>query len=98
MVSFSPNPVYRNHPSDRRWYLDAYLQELNGVGATLQRRKTLWITEQGQVQDQMEESVDIVWPMRAGPFPGALGFLCALTVHPSRSSHKLRHDGTSGEC
>jgi hypothetical protein len=31
-----------------------------GVGATLQHLKTLWITEQGQVPDQMEESVNIV--------------------------------------
>jgi hypothetical protein len=60
IVSFSPNPVYRNHHSNTKWYFDVYLQELNGVGATLQHLKTLWITEQGHVQDQMEESVNIV--------------------------------------
>jgi hypothetical protein len=60
IVSFSPNPVSRNHQSDMKWYFDVHLQELNGVGATLQHLKTLWITEQGQVPDQMEESVNIV--------------------------------------
>jgi hypothetical protein len=58
--SFSPNPVYRNHQSDTKWYFDVSLQELNGVGATLQHLQALWLTEQGQVQDQVEEPVNIV--------------------------------------
>jgi hypothetical protein len=60
LLSFSPNPVYRNHPSDTKWYFDAVVQELNGVGVTLQHLQAQWLTEQGQVQDQMEEAINIV--------------------------------------
>jgi hypothetical protein len=44
VLSFSPNPVYHNHPSNPKWYFDGLVQELNGVGATLQHlqaQKTL---------------------------------------------------------
>ena len=60
ILSFAPNPVYRNHQSDTKCYVDSCLQGLNGVGATLQQLKALWISEQGRVQDQMEEPVNIV--------------------------------------
>jgi hypothetical protein len=60
LLSFSPNPVYRNHQSDTKWYFDVYLHEMNGVGATLQHLRAQWIGEQGHVQDEMEEAVNIV--------------------------------------
>ena len=60
VLSFSPNPVYRNHHSDTKWYFDVLLQELNGIGATLQHLQAQWMTKQGQVQDQLEQSINIV--------------------------------------
>ena len=70
VLSFSPNPVYRNHRSDTKWYFDVLLQELNGSGVTLQRLQALWITEQGQVQDQLEEPVSIaIRPHEQALFP-----------------------------
>jgi hypothetical protein len=60
ILSFAPNPVYGNHHSDTKWYFDTHLHELNGVGITLQQLEALWISEQGRVQDQMKEPVNIV--------------------------------------
>ena len=88
-LSFSPNPVYRNHQSDTKWYFDVYVQELNGIGATLQHLQAQWITEQGQVQDQMEEGVNIVIRPREQGVPPELWVSSAL----ARFTYRLRLSG-----
>ncbi|HXH10873.1 MAG TPA: hypothetical protein VNP04_14060 [Alphaproteobacteria bacterium] len=60
LLSFSPNPVYRNHQSDTKWYFDVVVQEISGMGVTLQHLQAQWLTEQGQVHDQLEEAINIV--------------------------------------
>jgi hypothetical protein len=70
LLSFSPNPVYRNHQSDTKWYFDVVVQEINGMGVTLQHLQAQWLTEQGQVHDQLEEAINIViQPREQALFP-----------------------------
>jgi hypothetical protein len=64
-----------------------HLQELNGVGVTVQHLQAQWITEQGQVQDQMEEPVNMVIRPREQALPRALGLQRTYAIHLPGPSH-----------
>jgi len=92
ILSFSPNPGCRNQQRDTPRYVDVPLRELNSVGTTVQLLKARWITEQGQVRDQMEEPVNtVIRPREQALFPELW-----VSSAPTRCTYRVRLIGLDG--
>ena len=58
-MTFWPNPVYRNHPGEMRWYFHVALGELAAKRVHLLRYRGEWYDMAGRLQESKEESLDI---------------------------------------
>jgi hypothetical protein len=56
---FWPNPVYRNHPGERRWYFNVGVRELAAARVHLQRYCGEWYDMEGQRHASKEAPLDI---------------------------------------
>ena len=58
-MTFWPNPVYRNHPGETRWYFHVALGELAAKRVHLLRYRGEWYDMAGRLQERKEEPLDI---------------------------------------
>jgi hypothetical protein len=56
---FWPNPVYRNHPGEMRWYFHVAVQELRAQHVHLWRYRGEWYNLVGQLLESKEERLDL---------------------------------------
>jgi hypothetical protein len=62
-MTFWPNPVYRNHTGEMRWYFNVAVHEVNAQPVQLCQYRGEWYNPEGQLLDSKEERLDI----RLGP-------------------------------
>ncbi|MGE3541931.1 MAG: hypothetical protein AB7N91_31510, partial [Candidatus Tectimicrobiota bacterium] len=62
-LTFWPNPVYRNHPAEKRWYFSLALREIASQPAHIVRYRGEWYDMAGARLDIKEDHLDI----RLGP-------------------------------
>jgi hypothetical protein len=58
-MTFWPNPVYRTHTGEMRWYFHVALGELAAKRVHLQRYRGEWYDMAGRLQESKEEPLDI---------------------------------------
>jgi hypothetical protein len=58
-LTFWPNPVYRNHTGERRWYFNVGVRELGSKRVQLQRYLGEWYDMDGHLQARKEERLNI---------------------------------------
>jgi hypothetical protein len=58
-MTFWPNPVYRTHTGDMRWYFHVALGELAAKRVHLRRYRGEWYDMAGRLQESKEEPLDI---------------------------------------
>ena len=58
-LTFWPNPVYRNHPAEKRWYFSVALREVASQPVHVLRYRGEWYDMAGQLLDTKEEALDI---------------------------------------
>ena len=62
-LTFWPNPVYRNHPAEKRWYFSVVVREMAAQPVHVMQYRGEWYDMDGQPLDTKEEHLD----MRLGP-------------------------------
>jgi hypothetical protein len=62
-VTFWPNPVYRNHPAEKRWYFSVAVREVAAQPVHVMQYRGEWYDLDGRLLDTKEERLD----MRLGP-------------------------------
>ncbi|MBM3226173.1 MAG: hypothetical protein FJZ47_20595 [Candidatus Tectomicrobia bacterium] len=62
-VTFWPNPVYRNHPAEKRWYFSVAVREVASQVVQITQYRGEWYALDGRLLDTKEDSLDI----RLGP-------------------------------
>ncbi len=62
-LTFWPNPVYRNHSGEMRWYFSVAVREQAAKHIQLVRYRGEWYDMDGRLLDTKEEAMDI----RLGP-------------------------------
>ena len=63
-LTFWPNPVYRNHPAEKRWYVSVAVREVAAQPVQVMRYRGEWYDMDGRLLDTKEETLD----MRLAPF------------------------------
>ncbi len=58
-MTFWPNPVYRNHTGEMRWYFNVALRAEGGTEVRLQRYRGEWYDAAGALQGSKEDTLDI---------------------------------------
>lgn len=58
-LTFWPNPVYRNHPAEKRWYFSVAVCEVAGQPVQIVRYRGEWYDLRGRLLDSKEERLDI---------------------------------------
>ena len=58
-MTFWPNPVYRNHTGEMRWYFNVALRVEGNTPVSLHRYRGEWYDMAGQQQETKEEPLDI---------------------------------------
>lgn len=58
-LTFWPNPVYRNHPAETRWYFSVALREIAAQAVQVTRYRGEWYDLAGQLLDWKEERMDV---------------------------------------
>jgi hypothetical protein len=58
-LTFWPNPVYRNHTAEMRWYFHAALQEVSARQVQVYHYRGEWYDMAGHLLDSKEETLDI---------------------------------------
>jgi hypothetical protein len=58
-LTFWPNPVYRNHSGEMRWYFHVAVGEAAAKQVHLVRYRGEWYDMTGRLQDSKEEPLDI---------------------------------------
>jgi hypothetical protein len=58
-MTFWPNPVYRNHTAEMRWYFNVAVQERGSKRLHVQRYRGEWYDLDGRLQDTTEGEVDM---------------------------------------
>ena len=61
-LTFWPNPVYRNHPAEKRWYFSVALREVAARQVEILRYRGEWYDMEGRLLDSKEERLAI--PLR----------------------------------
>lgn len=56
---FWPNPVYRNHPGEMRWYFNIAVHELGAKRVHLLRYRGEWYDMAGRLLESKEERLDM---------------------------------------
>ena len=62
-LTFWPNPVYRNHPAEKRWYFSVAVREVAAQPVHVMQYRGEWYAMDGRLLDTKEERLD----MRLGP-------------------------------
>jgi hypothetical protein len=62
-LTFWPNPVYRNHPAEKRWYFSVAVREVAAQSVHVMQYRGEWYDLHGRLLDTKEERLDI----RLGP-------------------------------
>ena len=62
-MTFWPNPVYRNHTAEMRWYFHVTVRQDAAKRIHVWRYRGEWYDMAGQLQDTKEDNLD----MRLGP-------------------------------
>jgi hypothetical protein len=62
-LTFWPNPVYRNHPAEKRWYFSVAVREVAAQPVHVMQYHGEWYDMDGRLLDTKEERLD----MRLGP-------------------------------
>jgi hypothetical protein len=62
-LTFWPNPVYRNHPAEKRWYFSVAVREVAAQPVHVMQYRGEWYDMDGRLLDMKEERLD----MRLGP-------------------------------
>jgi uncharacterized protein YcfL len=58
-MTFWPNPVYRNHTGEMRWYFNVALRAESTTRVHLHHYRGEWYDSAGHLQETKEESLDI---------------------------------------
>jgi hypothetical protein len=58
-LTFWPNPVYRNHTGEMRWYFNVGVRELGAKRLHLQQYLGEWYDLEGHLQASKKEALDI---------------------------------------
>jgi len=58
-MTFWPNPVYRNHTGEMRWYFNVAVQERSARRVHIRRYRGEWYDMDGRLQDTKDGEVDI---------------------------------------
>jgi hypothetical protein len=58
-LTFWPNPVYRNHTGEMRWYFNAGLRALGAQRVHIQQYRGEWYDMAGALQAHKEERLDM---------------------------------------
>jgi len=58
-MTFWPNPVYRNHAAETRWYFHISVRQEGPTGAHVQRYRGEWYDMDNHLQDVKEEQLDV---------------------------------------
>ena len=58
-LTFWPNPVYRNHPAEKRWYFSVAMRETAAQPVQVVRYRGEWYDMAGHLLDTKEETLAI---------------------------------------
>ena len=58
-VTFWPNPVYRNHPAEKRWYFSVAVREVAAQPVQVVRYRGEWYDMDGRLLDTKEDALDM---------------------------------------
>ena len=58
-LTFWPNPVYRNHPAEKRWYFSVAVREVAAQPVQVTRYQGEWYDLDGRLLDTKEETLDM---------------------------------------
>ena len=58
-LTFWPNPVYRNHPAEKRWYFSVTMREIAAQPVQVVRYRSAWYDMAGRLLDTKEDTLDI---------------------------------------
>ena len=58
-LTFWPNPVYRNHTGEMRWYFNVAMREVGSKSVRVLRYRGEWYDMEGHLLDSKEEALDI---------------------------------------
>jgi hypothetical protein len=58
-LTFWPNPVYRNHPAEKRWYFSVAIREVAAQPVHVLHYRGEWYDLDGRLLDMKEERLDI---------------------------------------
>jgi len=81
-LTFWPNPVYRNHPAEKRWYFSVAIRETAAQPVHVRQYRSEWYDMEGRLLDTKEERLD----MRLGP----LQHLCYVDLGVTRAITHFR--------
>jgi hypothetical protein len=62
-LTFWPNPVYRNHPAEKRWYFSVAIREVAAQPVHVVQYRGEWYDMDGRLLEMKEEQLDL----RLGP-------------------------------
>lgn len=62
-LTFWPNPVYRNHAAEKRWYFSVAMREIAAQPVQMVRYRGEWYDMAGHLLDSKEDTLDV----RLGP-------------------------------
>ena len=69
-LTFWPNPVYRNHPGELRWYFNVAIRETGAEHVQLRRYRGEWYDMDGRLQDSKEDRLDMhLGPLQHTAYP-----------------------------
>ena len=58
-LTFWPNPVYRNHAAEKRWYFSVAVREVAAQPVHIVRYRGEWYDPEGRLLDATEDMLDI---------------------------------------
>jgi len=58
-LTFWPNPVYRNHPAEKRWYFSVTMREIAAQPVQVVQYRGGWYDMAGRLLDTKEDTLDI---------------------------------------
>jgi hypothetical protein len=58
-LTFWPNPVYRNHTGEMRWYFNVGLRALGAQSVHIQKYRGEWYDMEGRLQAHKEDRLDM---------------------------------------
>ena len=65
-----PNPVYRNHTGEMRWYFNVVMREVESKSVHVLRYRGEWYDMEGHLLDKKEEALDIpLGPLQHSAYP-----------------------------